>query len=108
MPENDPTLKFTNVQKQLKAPFAAYADSECILQQQQQVDGTDVDTHTYIKEELRNSNIQVFQEHISCSFAFKVTSIDPDYNPDIVVYKGEDAAYQFIEKESETNDTSYN
>ena len=26
-----------------------------------------------------------------------VTSIDPDYNPEIVVYKGEDAADQFIE-----------
>ena len=61
MTENDPTLKFTNVQKQLKAPFAAYADFECILQQHQQVDGTDVDTQTYIKEESRNSNTQVFQ-----------------------------------------------
>ena len=67
MPVNDPTLKFTNVQKQLKAPFAVYADFECILQQQQQVDGTDVDTHTYIKEESRNSNTQVFQEHVPCT-----------------------------------------
>ena len=88
MSVNDPTLKFKNVQKQIKAPFAAYADFECILQQQQQVDGTDIDTHTYIKEESRNSNTRVFQEHIPCSFAFKATSIDPDYNPEIVVYNG--------------------
>ena len=97
MPENDPTLKFTNVQKQPKAPFAAYADFECILQQHQQVDGTDVNTHTYIKKVSQNSNTQVFQEYIPCSFAFKVTSIDPDHNPEIVVYKGEDPADQFIE-----------
>ena len=76
---------------------AAYADFECILQQRQQDDGTDVDMHTYIKEESRNNNTQVFQEHIPCSFAFKVTSIDPDCNPEIVVNKGEDAADQFIE-----------
>ena len=97
MPVNDPVLQFTNVQKQLKAPFAVYADFECILQQHQQDDGSSVDTRTYIKEESRNSNTQAFQEHIPCSFAFKVTSIDPDYNPEIVVYKGEDAADQFIE-----------
>ena len=37
MPVDDPTLKFTNVQKQLKTPFAAYADFECILQQQSDI-----------------------------------------------------------------------
>ena len=85
------------MQKQLKAPFVAYADFECILQQHQQVGGTDVDTQTYIKEESRKSNTQVFQEHIPFNFTFKVTFIDPDYNPKIVVYMGEDAADQFNE-----------
>ena len=80
---DDPTLKFTKVQKQLKAPFPAYAEFECILQRQR-VDGTYVYTRTYATEESRNSNIQIFQEHIPCTFAFKVTYIDPDYNPDIV------------------------
>ena len=114
MPVDDSTLKFTNVQKQLKAPLAVYANFKYILQQHQQDDGTDVNTQTYIKEESRNSNTQVFQGHIPCSSAFKVTSIDPDYNPEIVVYKGEDAADQFIKtlqslhQESKTNDTSYN
>ena len=27
----DPTLRFTNVQNELKAPFVVYADFECIL-----------------------------------------------------------------------------
>ena len=51
MPLDDPTLKFTNIQNQLKAPFAAYAEFECILQRRQQVDGIDVDTHTHICQE---------------------------------------------------------
>ena len=40
--------------------------------------------------------------------AFKVTSIDPDYNPEIVVYKGEDAAYQFIETLQAQSSDIYN
>ena len=55
-----------------------------------------IHTHIYVKKESRNSNTQIYQEHIPCGFAFKVTSIDPGYYPEIVMYKGEDAADQFI------------
>ena len=36
---NDPTLRFTNVQNQLKAPFVVFADFECILKDVRDYEG---------------------------------------------------------------------
>ena len=37
-----------------------------------------------------------YQDHIPCSFAYKVISIDDRFTKRIVVYRAESAAYQFI------------
>ena len=37
-----------------------------------------------------------YQDHVSCSFAYKVVSIDDRFTKPIVVYRGENAAYEFI------------
>ena len=37
-----------------------------------------------------------YQEHIPCSFAHKVVCIDDRFTKWIVVYRGENAAYEFI------------
>ena len=37
-----------------------------------------------------------YQDHIPCSFAYKVVCIDDRFTEPIVVYKGENAAYEFI------------
>ena len=40
--------------------------------------------------------IKKYQGHISCSFAYKVVCIDDRFTKRIVVYRGENAAYEFI------------
>ena len=43
------------------------------------------------------SSTTVYQEHLPCSFAYKVvSSVDPDYSRPLVMYRGEDAADKFV------------
>ena len=43
------------------------------------------------------SSTTVIQEHVPCSFAYKiVSSVDPDYSRPLVMYRGEDAAKNFV------------
>ena len=39
---------------------------------------------------------QKYQDHIPCSFAYKVACIDDRFTNPIVVYRGENTAYEFI------------
>ena len=87
---HDPRCRFTILQKQLPAPFVVYADS--ILKPV----GKDVDT-TQGVEVGGKSSTHVFQEHISCSFAYKVVSrVDPNFSRPLVMHRGENAADKFI------------
>ena len=36
------------------------------------------------------------REHVPCSFAYKVVCVDDGFTKAIVIYKGENAAYEFI------------
>ena len=43
------------------------------------------------------SSTTVYQEHVPCSFAYKVvSSVDPDFSRPLVMYRGEDAADKFV------------
>ena len=37
-----------------------------------------------------------YQDHVPCSFAYKVVCIDDTFSKPIVVFSGENAAYEFI------------
>ena len=37
-----------------------------------------------------------YQDHIPCNFAFKIVRIDDKFTEPIVVYRGENSAYEFI------------
>ena len=37
-----------------------------------------------------------YQDHVSCSFAYKVVCFDDRFTERIAVYRGENAAYEFI------------
>ena len=70
----------------------AYADFESILKPVN--GGVDV-THGVDTE--TGSSTTVFQEHLPCSFAYKiVSSVDPDISRPLVMYCGEDAAEKFV------------
>ena len=88
----DARCRFTNIQKQLPAPFVVYADFEFILKpiNEEVVVAQGVDTGT-------ESSTTVFQEHVPCSFAYKIVSIvDPDFSRPLVMHCGEDAAERFV------------
>ena len=74
-------IKFKNYSKQLPVLFKIYADFECNLQ----------DTEIY-----ESSCTKEYHDHVPCSYAFKVVCIDNTFSKPVVVYRGENAAYEFI------------
>ena len=74
-------IKFENYFKQIPVPFKIYADFECNLRGVESYEGS------YTKK---------YQDHVPCSFAYKVVCIDDRFTKPIVVFRGENAAYEFI------------
>ena len=74
-------IKFENYFKQIPVPFKIYADFECNLKSVECNEGS------YTKK---------YQDHIPCSFAYKVVCVDDRFTKRIVVYRGENVAYEFI------------
>ena len=74
-------IEFGNYFKQIPVPFKIYADFECNLKKVKCNEG---------------SYTEKYQNHIPCSFAYKIVCIDDRFTKPIVVYRGENAAYEFI------------
>ena len=74
-------IKFENYSKQLSVPFKIFVDFECNLK----------DTEIY-----EGSCTKKYHDHVPCSYAFKVVCIDNRFSKPIVIYRGENAAYEFI------------
>ena len=79
------SISFKNYFKQLPAPFKIYADFECVLKE---VKSNDKNNDSYAEK---------YQDHIPCSFAFKVVCIDNEFSKKFVLYGGKNAVYRFIE-----------
>ena len=75
------TIEFQNYFKQLAVPFKMYADFECNLE------NTEIYEGSYIKK---------YHDHASCYFAYKVVWIDDKFSKPIVIYRGDNATYEFI------------
>ena len=41
--------------------------------------------------------LKKYQDHIPCSFAYKLVCVDNRFSKPIVIYRGENAAYKFVE-----------
>ena len=80
------SISFKNYFKQLLVPFKIYADFECILQG--------------VKSSAKNngSYTEKYQDHIPCSFAYKVVCVDNKFSKRVVLYTGKDAVYRFFEE----------
>ena len=74
-------IKFENYSKQVLVSSKIYADFECNLQ----------DTEIY-----ESSCTKKYHDHVPCSYAYKIVCIDDRSSKPIVVYTGENAAYEFI------------
>ena len=68
-------IKFKNFNRQIPVPSKIYADFECLLKT---VDvGIDNDCFSYTKK---------YQDHVPCSFAYKVVCIDDKFSKDVKDY----------------------
>ena len=74
------TIEFKNYFKQLPVPFKIYANFECNLKYVEIYEGP------YTKK---------YHDHVPCSYAYKIVCIDDKFSKPIVVYRGENAAYEF-------------
>ena len=78
-------IKFKNYSRQIPVPFKIYADFECILKK---VESDIVDDNS--------SCTKIYQDHIPCSFAYKVVCVDNKFSKKVVLYRGKDTVYRFI------------
>ena len=62
-------------------PFKIYADFECNLKYVEGYEGS------YTKK---------YNDLVPCSYAYKIVCIDNRFSKPVVVYRGENAAYEFI------------
>ena len=47
-------------------------------------------------ENYNGSCSKIYQDHVPCSFAYKRFRLDDKFTKTIVVFRGENAAYEFI------------
>ena len=79
-------IEFNNFKKMIPAPFKIYADFECLLKN---VDsGINNDCFSYTAK---------YQDHIPCSFAYKLVCVNDEFSKDVVLYRGNNAVFKFIQ-----------
>ena len=74
-------IKFENYFKQIPVPFKIYADFECNLKSVKCKEG---------------SYTEKYQDHIPCSFAYKIVCINDRFSKPTIIYIGEKSAYELI------------
>ena len=79
-------MKLKNCFKQLVLPFMIYADFESFLKGFQSNGRSDNTSYT-----------KQYQDHIPCSFAYKVVCIDDKFNKPSVLYRVKHSLNKFIE-----------
>ena len=70
----------------IPCPFKIYADFECLLKE--------------VDVEINNdcfSYTARYQDRIPCSFAYKLVCVDDKYSKSIVLYRGKNAVYKYIQ-----------
>ena len=76
------TIEFKYCFKKIPVLFKTYTDFECNLKSIENYEG---------------SYSKTYQDHVPCSFAYKLVCVDDKFSKSIVVFKGENAVYEFIE-----------
>ena len=79
-------ISFKNYSRQIPVPFKIHVDFECILKK--------VDDD--IGHSSNSSYTRKYQNHVPCSFAYKVVYIDNKFRKKVFLYRGKDAVYEFI------------
>ena len=79
------SVSFKNYFKKLPLPFKIYADFECTLKR---VKSCDKNNGSYTEK---------YQAHIPCSSVCNIASVDDKFNKKLVLYRGKNTIYRFIE-----------
>ena len=79
-------IEFKNYLRQISVPIKIYADFECLLKGCNS--GIHNDSFSYTSK---------YQDHISCSFAYKLVCVDDKFSKDVVLYRGKNAVYKCIQ-----------
>ena len=88
MPDKDNNiLKYNNFHKQQAMPFVIYADFEAIIEK-----------ISSCKPNNDKSYTEAYQKHTDCGYGYKVVCCyDDKYTKPVQIYRGEKAAYKFME-----------
>ena len=81
------SIKFKNYFKQLTVPFKIYTDFECDVKRIKCSD----------RGENASYNDEKDQDHIPRSSAYKVVCAEDKFSKPVVVYRGENKVYKFID-----------
>ena len=75
------TIELKNYFKEIPVQFKVYADFECNLES---------------VKSYEDSYSKKYQDHILCSFAYKLICVNDKFTKPIFVFRDQNAAYQFI------------
>ena len=78
-------IEFKNYSRQILVPFKIYADFECLLK----------NVHCGVHDCF--SYTSKYQDHIPCSFAYKLVCVNDKFSKDLVLYRGKNAVFKFIQ-----------
>ena len=81
-------IEFGNYVKQIPVRFKIYADFKCNLR--------GVKRYGCNLRGIKRFLHKKYQDHVPCSFAYNFVCIDDKFTNPIVVYRDENAAYEFI------------
>ena len=95
----DPRYRFTNIQKQLLAPFVVYADIDSIIHRVDEHEAMDTTQGVAVGGDELAQAAGLFQEQLPCSFAYKlVSNVVPESSRRLVSYRGDDAGETCVRK----------
>ena len=77
-------IKLKNVRRKIKSPFIIYADFESILVSEDNE-----------KQNPNESYTNKYQEHISCSYGYRLVCVDDKFSKPFKSYLDKDAVYIF-------------
>ena len=77
-------IEFKNFNRQIPVPFKIYPDFECLLKSCD-VGINNNDCFNYTKK---------YQNHIPCSFGYKVVCVDNKFSEDVVLYRGKKCCFK--------------
>ena len=93
------SISFKSYFKQIPVPFKISADFECLLKGVKSSSDKNncLYTEKYQDQYQYQFSLKNIKINISISFAYKVVCVDNKFSKKVVVYRGKDVAYRFIE-----------